>query len=242
MDPCAKGGATGEVEAEGGKVAVVARRHGISESLLYNWRSAWKAAGSAMRAAEPVDFVPLGVLGQDGERRPMLPPPETDQSQQPQGQLRRSGNDRDRVAERCPCLRRCLGEREGAVAGSARDAEHTVISLAPGTKVFLACRPVDLRNGFDGLAAKAQQVIGADPFSGHLFIFRGKRGDYFKGLYWDGSGMWLIAKRLEKGRFVWPPIIDGAMTLTPAQFSVLIEAMDWRRTIAPSPTPQPMLV
>jgi transposase len=50
-----------------------------------------------------------------------------------------------------------------------------VISLAPGTKVFLACRPVDLRNGFDGLAAKAQQVIGADPFSGHLFIFRGKR-------------------------------------------------------------------
>ena len=57
-----------------------------------------------------------------------------------------------------------------------------MISLAPGTKVFLACRPVDLRNGFDGLAAKVQQMIGADPFSGHLFIFRGKRGDYFKGL------------------------------------------------------------
>ena len=63
-----------------------------------------------------------------------------------------------------------------------------MINLAPGTKVFLACRPVDLRNGFDGLAVKAQQIIGADPFSGHLFIFRGKRGDYFKGLYWDGSG------------------------------------------------------
>lgn len=117
-----------------------------------------------------------------------------------------------------------------------------MISLAAGTKVFLACRPVDLRNGFDGLAAKAQQVIGADPFSGHLFIFRGKRGDYFKGLYWDGSGMWLIAKRLEKGRFVWPPIVDGTMTLTPAQFSVLIEAMDWRRTLAPPPSPQPVLV
>ena len=68
-----------------------------------------------------------------------------------------------------------------------------MISLAPGTKVFLACSPVDLRNGFDGLAAKVQQVIGADPFSGHLFIFRGKRGDYLKGLYWDGSGLWLIA-------------------------------------------------
>ena len=51
-----------------------------------------------------------------------------------------------------------------------------MITLAPGTKVFLACHPVDLRNGFDGLAVKAQQIIGADPFSGHLFIFRGKRG------------------------------------------------------------------
>ena len=67
-------------------------------------------------------------------------------------------------------------------------------------------------------------------------------GDYFKALYWDGSGLWLIAKRLEKGRFVWPPIVDGAMTLTPAQFSVLIEAMDWRRTIAPALPIRPMLV
>ena len=116
-----------------------------------------------------------------------------------------------------------------------------MISLAPATKVFLACRPVDLRNGSDGLAAKAQQVIGADPFSGHLFIFRGKRGDYFKGLYWDGSGLWLIARRLERGRFVWPPIVDGALTLTPAQFAVLIEAMDWRRTVAPQPPSRPML-
>jgi transposase len=117
-----------------------------------------------------------------------------------------------------------------------------VISLAPGTKVYLACRPVDLRNGFDGLAAKAQQIIGADPFSGHVFLWRGKRGDYLKALYWDGTGLCLFAKRLEKGRFVWPPIVDGAMTLTPAQLALLIEAMDWRRTVAtPAPT-QPMLV
>ena len=80
------------------------------------------------------------------------------------------------------------------------------------------------------------------PFSGQLFAFRGRCGDYIKCVNRDGGWMWLIAKRLEKGRFVWPPIVDGAMTLTPAQFSVLIEAMDWRRTIAPSPTPQPMLV
>jgi transposase len=117
-----------------------------------------------------------------------------------------------------------------------------VISLAPGTKVFLACRPVDLRNGFDGLAAKAQQIIGADPFSGHLFLYRGKRGDYLKALYWDGSGLCLFAKRLEKGRFVWPPIVDGSMTLTAAQLALLIEAMDWRRTVAPPLPTQPVLV
>ena len=117
-----------------------------------------------------------------------------------------------------------------------------MISLAPGTKVFLACRPIDLRAGFNGLAAKVQQVIGQDPFGGSLFIFRGKRGDYFKAIYWDGSGLWLLAKRLEKGRFVWPPIVDGAMILTPAQMAVLVEAMDWRRTVAPEPPSRPMLV
>ena len=117
-----------------------------------------------------------------------------------------------------------------------------MISLAPGTKVFLACRPVDLRNGFDGLAAKVQQMIGADPFSGQLFLFRGKRGDYLKALYWDGTGLCLFAKRLEKGRFVWPPIVDGAVGLTPAQLALLIEAMDWRRTVAPPAPRQPMLV
>jgi len=117
-----------------------------------------------------------------------------------------------------------------------------VISLAPGTKVFLTCRPIDLRNGFDGLAAKVQQMIGADPFSGHPFLFRSKRGDYLKALYWDGSGLCLFAKRLEKGRFVWPPIIDGSMTLTPAQIALLVEAMDWRRTVAPPAPAQPMLV
>ncbi len=110
-----------------------------------------------------------------------------------------------------------------------------MIDLAPGTKVFLACRPIDLRAGFNGLAAKVQQVIERNPFDGSLFIFRGKRGDYFKAIYWDGTGLWLLAKRLEKGRFVWPPIVDGAMTLTPAQMAVLVEAMDWRRTITMEP-------
>ena len=64
--------------------------------------------------------------------------------------------------------------------------------------------------------------------------FRSKRGDYLKILYWDGSGLCLFAKRLERGRFVWPPIVDGALLLTPAQLALLIEAIDWRRTVAPA--------
>ncbi len=67
------------------------------------------------------------------------------------------------------------------------------ISLALGTKVFLACRPIDPRNGFDGLLAKAPQIIGAAPFGGHFFLFRGKHGDYLKALYWDGSVLGLFA-------------------------------------------------
>jgi transposase len=117
-----------------------------------------------------------------------------------------------------------------------------MISLAPGTKVFLACQPIDLRAGFDGLASRVQQIIGADPFSGHFFLFRGTRGDYLKGLHWDGSGLCLFAKRLERSKFVWPPIVEGSTTLSPAQLALLIEAMDWRRTIAPPPPPRPMLV
>jgi transposase len=117
-----------------------------------------------------------------------------------------------------------------------------MIGLPLGTKVFLACQPIDLRAGFDGLAAKVQQIIGADPFSGHVFIFRSKRGHYLKGLYWDGSGLCLFAKRLERHKFVWPPIVDGTLTLTPAQLALLVEAMDWRRTIAPPAPPRPKLV
>ena len=77
-----------------------------------------------------------------------------------------------------------------------------MIQVAPGTKVYLATRPVSMRYGFDGLAAQIANVVQADPYSGHVFIFRGKRGDYLKLLYWDGSGLCLFAKRLEQGRFV----------------------------------------
>jgi transposase len=117
-----------------------------------------------------------------------------------------------------------------------------VIQVAPGTKVYLACRPVSMRYGFDGLAAQVANVLASDPFCGHVFVFRSKKADYFKILHWDGSGLCLFAKRLEVGKFVWPPIADGAMVLTPAQLALLVEAMDWRRIVAPEPSRQPVAI
>ena len=116
-----------------------------------------------------------------------------------------------------------------------------MLAIAPGCKVYLACRPVDMRRGFDGLAADVAQVLRADPYSGAVFVFRSRRGDYLKILAWDGSGLCLFAKRLEKGRFVWPPIVDGGMRLTPAQLALLVEGIDWRRTVANTEVRAPAL-
>jgi len=114
-----------------------------------------------------------------------------------------------------------------------------VISPPPGVRVYLAMTPCDMRKGMDGLAALAQDVLGADPFSGALLVFRGKRGDMLKILAWDGSGLCLFSKRLEAGRFVWPPIVEGRLQLTPAQLALLVEGIDWRRTVAPEPVKRP---
>ena len=88
-----------------------------------------------------------------------------------------------------------------------------------------------MRRGFDGLARQVQQALGQDPFSGHLFVFRGRRGDLVKVLFWDGQGLCLFAKRLEPGRFTWPAAKDGLVTLTPAQLSMLLEGIDWRMPV-----------
>jgi transposase len=117
-----------------------------------------------------------------------------------------------------------------------------MMNFARGTKVFLSCQPVDMRKGMDGLSAQVATVIKMDPFSGHLFVFRGKRAGYVKILHWDGSGLCLYAKRMEKGAFVWPPIIDEQLHLTSAQLALLIEGIDWRRTVPVDECKRPMVV
>ena len=103
-----------------------------------------------------------------------------------------------------------------------------MIALPPGATVWLAAGTTDMRRGMDGLARQVQQALGQDPFSGALFIFRGRRGDLVKCLWWDTQGLVLYAKRLERGRFIWPQVKDGTVSMTPAQLSMLLEGMDWR--------------
>ncbi len=103
-----------------------------------------------------------------------------------------------------------------------------MIGLPSGTRIWLAAGLTDMRRGFDGLAALAQNALAQEPFSGHVFVFRGRRGDIIKLLWWDGQGMCLFAKRLEKGRFIWPQADSGSVSLTPAQLSMLLEGIDWR--------------
>ena len=104
-----------------------------------------------------------------------------------------------------------------------------MIALPVGSRVWLAAGATDLRKGFDGLAGLVQTQLTEDPFSGHLFVFRGRHGDRVKILWWDGDGLCLFAKRLERGRFVWPQARSGTVSLTSAQLSMLLEGIDWRR-------------
>ncbi|MBS0164373.1 MAG: IS66 family insertion sequence element accessory protein TnpB [Nitrospira sp.] len=98
-----------------------------------------------------------------------------------------------------------------------------MIAPPANVRVWLAAGITDMRKGFDGLAMLVQQHLGKDPFSGQLFAFRGRRGDLLKILAWDGQGLVLYSKRLERGRFVWPQAKEGVVSLTPAQLSMLLD-------------------
>lgn len=111
-----------------------------------------------------------------------------------------------------------------------------MIALGRGVRVLIAMKPVDFRKGASGLAALVQAEIKADPFSGTVFVFRAKRADRIKLVFWDGTGLCLFAKTLEDGRFRWPKIEDGSMRLTPAQLGALIEGLDWMRVHAEDTT------
>jgi transposase len=114
-----------------------------------------------------------------------------------------------------------------------------MIPVPAGSRVWLATGWTDMRKGFDGLAALVQDHLRRDPFSGQAFVFRGRQGRLIKILWWDGQGLCLFAKRLEKGRFVWPATsASAAAALSPAQLAMLLEGIDWR---APARTDRPRI-
>ena len=107
-------------------------------------------------------------------------------------------------------------------------------------RVLLATKPVDFRKGAESLIALVRETMSADPFSGAIYVFRAKRADRIKLVYWDGTGVCLFAKRLEDGEFRWPKPRDGALRLTAAQLSTLLEGLDWRRVHEPENTLTPV--
>jgi transposase len=113
-----------------------------------------------------------------------------------------------------------------------------MIPVPAGVRVWLAAGHTDMRKGFDGLALLVQEKLKRDPHGGQLFVFRGKRGDLIKLIWHDGQGMCLFAKRLERGRFIWPATQGEAVTITPGQLGYLLEGIDWR---APLRTQRPEL-
>jgi transposase len=104
-----------------------------------------------------------------------------------------------------------------------------VIGPTGAVRVMVATKPVDFRKGAEGLAALVREEMRADPFSGAVYVFRAKRADRVKLVFWDGTGVCLFAKRLEDGKFRWPAVRDGVIRLTAAQLSALLEGLDWRR-------------
>ena len=106
-----------------------------------------------------------------------------------------------------------------------------MITPPSGVRVWLAAGVTDMRRGMNGLALQVQQGLRRDPHAGDLYVFRGKRGDLLKILWHDGLGMSLYAKRLERGRFIWPTPSDGMVAITTAQLSYMLEGIDWRNPL-----------
>jgi transposase len=100
--------------------------------------------------------------------------------------------------------------------------------MGSAVKVWLSTGHTDMRCGFPSLALRVQEVLRHDPLGGHLFCFRGRRGDLIKLIWHDGQGACLFTKKLERGRFIWPSVDGGAVAISPAQLSYLLSGIDWR--------------
>ena len=195
----------------GASVAEVARRHGLNANMVFMWRGDPRfGPGRDVPAFLPVEVRPAEA---SATSPPITP------------RCRQSGRDHF-IVRASPHASRCLRCRRRPASGQGID--DTMIPVPTSTKVWLAAGVTDMRKGFNGLSALAEKVLEQDPYSGHLFVFRGRRGDLIKVIWWDGQGACLFSKRLERGRFVWPSPAHGKVSVTSAQLAMLLEGIDWR--------------
>lgn len=206
-----------EAMMPGASVLDVARRHRVCTSLVYRWRRTLLRDGVASEALPlpGAAFVPVEVAGAYGAA--------AGAARTGCGGSGRPGRTADPP-----------GTSHRRAGAEGRAGRVRLIGPPGGVRVYLAAGVTDMRKGFDGLAALVQQRLRQDPFGGAVYAFRGRRGDLVKLLWWDGQGLVLHAKRLERGRFTWPATADGVAVLTPAQLSMLLEGVDWRHPIRSS--------
>jgi transposase len=209
-----------ELDEPGVKFNDVALRHDLSRGLLWQWRDAQRS-GQLVEDA-PV-FLPVRVA-MDHQPRPASPSVPASGGRPPRRD--RAGTDRGDVAGwggAAHRRRRQHGDASRGACGVAR-----MIPVPAGVRVWLAVGQTDMRRGMNGLALQVQQALQRDPHAGDLYVFRGKRGDLVKILWHDGLGMSLYAKRLERGRFIWPSPTDGAVSISAAQLGYMLDGIDWR--------------
>jgi transposase len=202
-----------ETLSPGASVSRVARRHDVNANQLFYWRKLYREGRLGSGAARPL--LPVKIAeGQPAEAakwdRPALGSG-TMEIQVSKGTIRIAGSI--------------------DVAAYGAGVFGAMIGLPVGTRIWIAAGVTDLRRGFTGLSGMVQTVLQESPFSGHVFLFRGRRGDLIKMLWFDGDGLCLFAKRLERGRFLWPQATSGTVSLTPAQLSMLLEGIDWRHPV-----------
>src|SRR5437879_5052612 len=199
------------------QVSATARRYGISRTLLLQWRRSFRVEQKGA-AEQQIGFVPAMVVPQSEAEVPA------------RAGLAGGGGDRDRVCVRGSDADHGRGRQDDG-GGSNRSAGRWAAAMIPlpaGVRVWLATGYSDMRKGFPSLALQVQEILHRDPLSGHLFCFRGRRGNLLKVIWHDGQGACLFAKRLERGCFLWPSVADGVVTISPAQLGYLLSGIDWR--------------
>ena len=187
-----------ETFAPGASVSMVARRYDLNTNMLFTWRremAAGKASESALR------LIPATITAE--VPTPALPAP-TEMSGRMEIVL--AGGDRLIVGADVDAA---------ALARVVKASGAAMIPVPSGVRVWLSVGRTDMRKGMKGLALQVQEALGRDPHAGDLYVFRGARGDLIKVIWHDGIGMSLYAKRLERGRFLWPSPADGTVAIRP---------------------------